>query len=125
MGKQLTRIEETIVHLKESCQFQPKPQPEIQPALLKPNPMVTNFNLEPKKDNTEFMNTLIDKIKHLNLSGSGPSQVNMLSRDHPPKEDHLSDLTFQQIAEIQANFQEEPSEINRVMYDTKVDRHSY
>ncbi|XP_028115638.1 uncharacterized protein LOC114313449 [Camellia sinensis] len=126
MGKQLTRIEETVVHLKEHCQIQPIKQPEIQPALLKPNPTVTNFNLEPKKDNTEFMNTLIDKIKNLNLSTSGPSQVNMLSKDHITKEEPFPELTIQQIAEIQANFQDDqPSEVNRVMYDTKIDRHSY
>ena len=74
MGKQLTRFEETIVHIKDTCHLQPKTL-DIQPVAFKPTPTVTNFNLKPKKDNTEFMDTLLNKIKDLHIGES--SQVNM------------------------------------------------
>ncbi|XP_028061487.1 uncharacterized protein LOC114264954 [Camellia sinensis] len=120
VGKQLTRIEETVTHLKESCQFQPKPV-SIHPVTIKPSPTVTNFNLKSRKPNTEFMDTLINKIEDLHIGES--SQVNMLSSNHlGSQEESYNNLTPSQISKIQANFQNEPSTINRVHYGQNTNR---
>ena len=84
-GKQLTRIEEIVVHAKKSCNLESKSKsPDIEPVLIKPTPVLKDFKLKSKEE-TEFMDTLLSKIKGLHISEPSPtstSQVLMLSSNH-------------------------------------------
>ena len=54
LGKQMTRIEETVNHIKDSCHLQPKTElkSEVIPVSIKPPLEVTKFKLSSTKKDT-------------------------------------------------------------------------
>ncbi|XP_028092633.1 uncharacterized protein LOC114292817 [Camellia sinensis] len=121
-GKQLTRIKEMVSHVKKSCKLEPKPT-DVEPVIIKPTPVLRDFKLKSKEE-TEFMDTLLSRIKNLHISEpplTSTSQVNMLSNTNPLlSDDSLDHISPQEIFEIQQNFQ--PSSVNRVTYGPSTQR---
>ncbi|KAL7259095.1 hypothetical protein ACSBR1_005070 [Camellia fascicularis] len=81
VGKQLTRIEESIENFKDR-QLVPT-ESTIQPVNVKPPLEVTNFKLRSDKQDNEFMETLLKKMSNLNvgrvLPPEGSSSIHMIS----------------------------------------------
>ena len=100
MGKQLTRIEEAVNTFKDRTLTSPVTGPSMtHPISIKPPLEVTNFKL--KASNTKFMDTLLQKMKTLNVQTghSEPSggSIHTLRSDPSPDEN----LSPAQIHEIQ------------------------
>ena len=112
-SKHLTRIEDTINHIKNGCHLQPNSEvkTEVIPVTIKPPLEVTKFKLSSTKKDIEFKDTLVDKIKSFKIGES--SSINMLSTQHNPNEENL---TLSQTTEIENNYQENPTFINIVHY---------
>ena len=120
MSKQLTRIEEAVSTFKDRTLALPVTGVStLHPVSIKPSLDITNFKL--KSSNTEFMDTLLQKMQTLNVRPPEPPKppghsssgtIHMLRAESNPDQDTLSP---EQIHEIQLNFQE-PSSVNKLNY---------
>ena len=112
----MPRIEESLGELVQNQKKDSTPNLSIQPVNVKPPLEVTNFKLRSTKQDNEFMDALIQKMKSINIGQSSSSQINMLFAQQL---DNLNgeedDLSPSHILEIQNNFQDIQS-VNKIYF---------